>query len=143
MGGGGGDFFFSSRRRHTGLRRDWSSDVCYSDLGLPGRQRRLFERKHDLSVEHPLKILQPRISCRLCFTTPRPALNSRPASRSPVTTTCATRTRSKKRRRVSRSLLRTQGTDWQGSKLAPDSTRQRLVLPVATQIGRAPCRERV
>ena len=24
--------FFSSRRRHTGLRRDWSSDVCSSDL---------------------------------------------------------------------------------------------------------------
>ena len=29
---GGGDFFFSSRRRHTRLRRDWSSDVCSSDL---------------------------------------------------------------------------------------------------------------
>ena len=27
-------FFFSSRRRHTRLRRDWSSDVCSSDLGL-------------------------------------------------------------------------------------------------------------
>mgnify|MGYP002528421595 CR=1 FL=1 len=27
------DFFFSSRRRHTRLRRDWSSDVCSSDLG--------------------------------------------------------------------------------------------------------------
>ena len=26
-------FFFSSRRRHTRLRRDWSSDVCSSDLG--------------------------------------------------------------------------------------------------------------
>ena len=25
-------FFFSSRSRHTGLRRDWSSDVCSSDL---------------------------------------------------------------------------------------------------------------
>ena len=25
-------FFFSSRRRHTILRRDWSSDVCSSDL---------------------------------------------------------------------------------------------------------------
>ena len=38
-GGGGGEggegnvvFFFSSRRRHTRLRRDWSSDVCSSDL---------------------------------------------------------------------------------------------------------------
>src|SRR5207249_5285561 len=34
-------FFFSSRRRHTRSKRDWSSDVCSSDLapwrrfGLP------------------------------------------------------------------------------------------------------------
>src|SRR5204863_6534821 len=27
-------FFFSSRRRHTRSLRDWSSDVCSSDLGL-------------------------------------------------------------------------------------------------------------
>src|SRR2546422_9808110 len=34
-------FFFSSRRRHTRCSRDWSSDVCSSDLpelrGLAGR----------------------------------------------------------------------------------------------------------
>src|SRR5690606_40651691 len=29
-------FFFSSRRRHTRFSRDWSSDVCSSDLYLPG-----------------------------------------------------------------------------------------------------------
>src|SRR6266508_5450052 len=29
-----GFFFFSSRRRHTRWPRDWSSDVCSSDLGL-------------------------------------------------------------------------------------------------------------
>src|SRR5690606_41057917 len=28
-------FFFSSRRRHTRFSRDWSSDVCSSDLFLP------------------------------------------------------------------------------------------------------------
>src|SRR5207249_8275210 len=28
------DFFFSSRRRHTRSKRDWSSDVCSSDLFL-------------------------------------------------------------------------------------------------------------
>src|SRR5256884_5929590 len=28
-------FFFSSRRRHTRCSRDWSSDVCSSDLGAP------------------------------------------------------------------------------------------------------------
>src|SRR5215813_8898651 len=28
-------FFFSSRRRHTRCGRDWSSDVCSSDLPRP------------------------------------------------------------------------------------------------------------
>src|SRR2546429_6578942 len=28
-------FFFSSRRRHTRCSRDWSSDVCSSDLIAP------------------------------------------------------------------------------------------------------------
>src|SRR5204863_5730332 len=35
-------FFFSSRRRHTRSLRDWSSDVCSSDLrgfGSQGEQR--------------------------------------------------------------------------------------------------------
>src|SRR5438067_8241272 len=30
-------FFFSSRRRHTRSKRDWSSDVCSSDL--PAQQK--------------------------------------------------------------------------------------------------------
>src|SRR5206468_7546197 len=29
-------FFFSSRRRHTSSDRDWSSDVCSSDLTMVG-----------------------------------------------------------------------------------------------------------
>src|SRR5690606_41051591 len=29
-------FFFSSRRRHTRFSRDWSSDVCSSDLTFVG-----------------------------------------------------------------------------------------------------------
>src|SRR5690606_40619281 len=29
-------FFFSSRRRHTRFSRDWSSDVCSSDLSVDG-----------------------------------------------------------------------------------------------------------
>src|SRR2546428_12157919 len=32
-------FFFSSRRRHTRSDRDWSSDVCSSDLFSPGREQ--------------------------------------------------------------------------------------------------------
>src|SRR5699024_12164163 len=30
-------FFFSSRRRHTRSKRDWSSDVCSSDLNTAVR----------------------------------------------------------------------------------------------------------
>src|SRR3712207_895481 len=33
-------FFFSSRRRHTRYWRDWSSDVCSSDLGDVAVQRK-------------------------------------------------------------------------------------------------------
>src|SRR5690606_29605945 len=33
-------FFYSSRRRHTRFTRDWSSDMCSSDLpGAPGDER--------------------------------------------------------------------------------------------------------
>src|SRR6267378_7510536 len=32
-------FFFSSRRRHTRSLRDWSSDVCSSDLEFVARMR--------------------------------------------------------------------------------------------------------
>src|SRR5207249_8211670 len=38
-------FFFSSRRRHTRSKRDWSSDVCSSDLAKAGRRVLLFERE--------------------------------------------------------------------------------------------------
>src|SRR5205809_3654157 len=31
-------FFFSSRRRHTRCSRDWSSDVCSSDLNFADDQ---------------------------------------------------------------------------------------------------------
>src|SRR5438067_2725437 len=36
-------FFFSSRRRHTRSKRDWSSDVCSSDLAT-GRMREVAVR---------------------------------------------------------------------------------------------------
>src|SRR5476651_1467566 len=40
-------FFFSSRRRHTRYWRDWSSDVCSSDLELgvtPEQFREAFKK---------------------------------------------------------------------------------------------------
>src|SRR2546429_5154136 len=55
-------FFFSSRRRHTRCSRDWSSDVCSSDLlrrivyVSPCRHRNIF---------HYLEVF---------FSTPRPFL---------------------------------------------------------------------
>src|SRR6266436_2105857 len=42
-------FFFSSRRRHTRCSRDWSSDVCSSDL-LTTLRKRL-----DKPISHELK----------------------------------------------------------------------------------------
>src|SRR5207247_11304982 len=35
----GGILFFSSSRRHTSSTRDWSSDVCSSDLQVPSKRR--------------------------------------------------------------------------------------------------------
>src|SRR5690606_39420657 len=34
-------FFFSSRRRHTRFSRDWSSDVCSSDLNVANARQRI------------------------------------------------------------------------------------------------------
>src|SRR2546422_6892576 len=54
-------FFFSSRRRHTRCSRDWSSDVCSSDLG------RLFpeptNREHRFAIDRQWNIarLDPAI----------------------------------------------------------------------------------
>src|SRR3712207_7043233 len=46
-------FFFSSRRRHTRYWRDWSSDVCSSDLSATRCSPVLQE------VEHRLVLLLP------------------------------------------------------------------------------------
>src|SRR3989449_7858891 len=54
-------FFFSSRRRHTRCSRDWSSDVCSSDLC------------HRLE----LLLLHPRPVGELRRVLPRPRLYSR------------------------------------------------------------------
>src|SRR6266511_4549672 len=49
--------FFSSRRRHTRFSRDWSSDVCSSDL------ERLDEIGSDFAIIYPTAGLRvPRIS---------------------------------------------------------------------------------
>src|SRR5438445_8601910 len=61
-------FFFSSRRRHTRYWRDWSSDVCSSDLvhrlahhaGLPLPTRRSAGAAgYDVCSAEPDLVLQP------------------------------------------------------------------------------------
>src|SRR5258707_9599074 len=42
-------FFFSSRRRHTRYWRDWSSDVCSSDLTIMDPKT---GKTYDISVVH-------------------------------------------------------------------------------------------
>src|SRR5439155_15624617 len=51
-------FFFSSRRRHTRWPRDWSSDVCSSDLAgyLPGACAKRTRKTQDNSVATPPRV---------------------------------------------------------------------------------------
>src|SRR5690625_6674196 len=58
-------FFFSSRRRHTRWPRDWSSDVCSSDLDIiasPAARKRARELNVDLgtiSANDPFGRIRP------------------------------------------------------------------------------------
>src|SRR2546429_5900595 len=45
-------FFFSSRRRHTRCSRDWSSDVCSSDL---------LHSAGDKVIDHDLRVFFPGV----------------------------------------------------------------------------------
>src|SRR5258707_2798278 len=58
-------FFFSSRRRHTRYWRDWSSDVCSSDLVdrhpvQPGREGRLSAEGPNLAEQLQKSFLRQR-----------------------------------------------------------------------------------
>src|SRR3712207_7489525 len=43
-------FFFSSRRRHTRYWRDWSSDVCSSDLTLSVEPASIFSAEYGAAM---------------------------------------------------------------------------------------------
>src|SRR5207245_7157143 len=67
-------FFFSSRRRHTRCYRDWSSDVCSSDL-VVGHDDELaradvFDRLLYLSVRHSCLTYLPSTSPSTCTRSP-------------------------------------------------------------------------
>src|SRR5690606_41027059 len=49
-------FFFSSRRRHTRFSRDWSSDVCSSDLVLDAE---IADNAHLLGAVRRIKSVSP------------------------------------------------------------------------------------
>src|SRR5215217_5574433 len=59
-----GFFFFSSRRRHTRYWRDWSSDVCSSDLALLGGHARSVEAEYLLRNGWAGEITVPREDLR-------------------------------------------------------------------------------
>src|SRR5439155_5569893 len=59
-------FFFSSRRRHTIWPRDWSSDVCSSDLSRSGKKASpcdVHGRPPNAPPRLPLDDLRPAV-CR-------------------------------------------------------------------------------
>src|SRR5204863_4827798 len=77
-------FFFSSRRRHTRSLRDWSSDVCSSDLrGWPHEVDRDHAERN--RAEKWVLAMVLAIGCPVrayAGRQPRPASDRRPAARS-------------------------------------------------------------
>src|SRR5699024_11600933 len=49
-------FFLSSRRRHTSSTRDWSSDVCSSDLQVSLLDRGILDPAHEVDEERVHKV---------------------------------------------------------------------------------------
>src|SRR5690606_40260095 len=53
-------FFFSSRRRHTRFSRDWSSDVCSSDLDVAAAYAAFERGEYATSLDLARRILSTR-----------------------------------------------------------------------------------
>src|SRR6266508_372918 len=72
-------FFFSSRRRHTRWPRDWSSDVCSSDLQEKTENRnRSTDRAEQTSRRLPRKRRHPPVLARIIHERLRPSRGSFP-----------------------------------------------------------------
>src|SRR3712207_1858072 len=61
-------FFFSSRRRHTRYWRDWSSDVCSSDLENPKKEISMYINSpggvvtSGMAVYDTMQFIKPAVS---------------------------------------------------------------------------------
>src|SRR5690606_40588981 len=66
-------FFFSSRRRHTRFSRDWSSDVCSSDLLFDSPNEMLALRPLDPVPPPPLRLVFGRL-CIAALAAEAPAI---------------------------------------------------------------------
>src|SRR5207249_7177100 len=92
-------FFFSSRRRHTRSKRDWSSDVCSSDLRAKATvQVKVAFRSYDARV-------LPEMSAKVHFL-PRPsrvAVDTQPVLVVPGTAV-----------EIGRASCRERGEGWEG-----------------------------
>src|SRR3712207_3722786 len=71
-------FFFSSRRRHTRYWRDWSSDVCSSDLiaQVVGRTARKSRHGIELQAKYRLVIDERGLDNLLILLVPCPHLGT-------------------------------------------------------------------
>src|SRR5699024_11727034 len=67
-------FFFSSRRRHTRSKRDWSSDVCSSDL--PFQERCLLP-----AVRSAPLVFHPSLDSHCCQTVRQEPFSARSEER--------------------------------------------------------------
>src|SRR5256885_5393659 len=72
-------FFFSSRRRHTRLQGDWSSDVCSSDLPVPGHPAPRGRPRGPPGRSHSLRA-RPRPPCPVRAPAGRQSPHRRPTA---------------------------------------------------------------
>src|SRR5437870_7149273 len=71
-------FFFSSRRRHTRWPRDWSSDVCSSDLAVEAMRLGAFD-----FISKPLSRAELRLRVERAMRDRRSAAATDPSKRRP------------------------------------------------------------
>src|SRR5206468_6595178 len=80
-------FFFSSRRRHTRSDRDWSSDVCSSDLETLCKRNDPQQGYPDFGGHHSLPSLRCRKILRINPMMPSGAPTTNSTSITPSTST--------------------------------------------------------